>query len=154
MKPILLISALAVTSFCAGAVHAQNTEAVTFTVPPSSASMPSTGAGSYCRQPAVIRTMLAAFSSATAVKSAGEYATDFMGSTTTAMDVHELTFSCHGTFRLSNGQDFPGTFSIIRNAAGDPKWNWVNDPTDEEEEVSERAERAGRLAEEIYSQPR
>lgn len=154
MKPIMLISALAMASLFAGHGHAQSSEPVTFTVPPISASMPASGSGSYCRQPTVIRTMIAAFSSATAVRSAGEYATDFMGSATTAMDVQELTFSCHGTFRLSNGQDFPGTFSIIRNAAGDPKWNWINDPTPEDQWSDERAGRAGLLAEEIYRQAR
>jgi hypothetical protein len=70
-------------------------------------------------------------SNTSAVKDANEQVIDFADATTTAIDVKALTVSCHGVAHLSNGQVLPGTFSIWSNAAGEPKWQWMNDEPDQ-----------------------
>lgn len=127
--------------------RASTPDGETFILPPGSAKLPLSGPAAYCRQPDVIRKMLKTFSTTSALTTAGETAVDFTEATTTAIDDKAMTFSCHGTFRLSNGQEVPGTFSLTKNAAGDPKWMWMNDPNKDDEDA--RAQKAAAMAEQI-----
>jgi hypothetical protein len=112
------------------AAHAASTDESPpshFTFAPDSDRLPRTGPNSWCRQADVLHNIMQSLSNTNAVKDAHEQVIDFADATTTAIDVKALTFSCHGVAHLSNGQMLPGTFSIWSNAAGEPKWQWMND---------------------------
>ena len=101
--------------------------AAVFEMPSNSNDLPRTGPRSLCRRSNVVRSIIATMSSTEAVKGAGLTVYDFEGSSTSSVDFSALSFACHGVVRVSNGQALPGTFSVYRNAAGDPVWKWMND---------------------------
>ncbi len=87
-----------------------------FMLDQGSENLPKEGPNAWCRKPEVIRSIIRALNTITAIKSSGETVIDFRDSKTLQINVKEKIFSCHGVIHVSNGQMLPGTFSVFNNA--------------------------------------
>lgn len=80
-----------------------------------------------CRKPEFAKGLMESFNGFEAFKAAGRNSIDIEHLTTVKWDEENLNFICHGTFVLTNGQNFVGTLEIKPNIAGSMITKWRPD---------------------------
>lgn len=80
-----------------------------------------------CRKPEFAKGLMESFNSFEAFKATGHKSVDIEHLTTVRWDEENLNFVCHGTFVLTNGQNFVGTLEIKPNVAGSMITKWRPD---------------------------